>query len=105
MAEDETDEARFIVQKIMELISTGESIRAYRDMAVFYRINAQSRAMEDELVKHRIPYTVVGGMKFYERKEIKDVLAYLKLMNNPSDGLSLKRIINVPTRGIGRAHV
>ena len=101
VAEDETDEARFIVQKIMELISTGESIRAYRDMAVFYRINAQSRAMEDELVKHRIPYTVVGGMKFYERKEIKDVLAYLKLMNNPSDGLSLKRIINVPTRGIG----
>ena len=101
VAEDETDEARFIVQKIMELVSTGESIRAYRDMAVFYRINAQSRAMEDELVKHRIPYTVVGGMKFYERKEIKDVLAYLKLMNNPSDGLSLKRIINVPTRGIG----
>jgi len=101
VAEDETDEARFIVQKIMEFISTGESVRAYRDMAVFYRINAQSRAMEDELVKHRIPYTVVGGMKFYERKEIKDVLAYLKLMNNPSDGLSLKRIINVPTRGIG----
>ena len=101
VAEDETDEARFIVQKIMEFISIGESVRAYRDMAVFYRINAQSRAMEDELVKHRIPYTVVGGMKFYERKEIKDVLAYLKLMNNPSDGLSLKRIINVPTRGIG----
>jgi DNA helicase-2/ATP-dependent DNA helicase PcrA len=101
VAEDETDEARFIVQKIMEFISTGESVRAYRDMAVFYRINAQSRAMEDELVKNRIPYTVVGGMKFYERKEIKDVLAYLKLMNNPSDGLSLKRIINVPTRGIG----
>ena len=101
VAEDETDEARFIVQKIMEFISTGESVKAYRDMAVFYRINAQSRAMEDELVKHRIPYTVVGGMKFYERKEIKDVLAYLKLMNNPSDGLSLKRIINVPTRGIG----
>ena len=101
VAEDETDEARFIVQKIMEFISTGGSVRAYRNMAVFYRINAQSRAMEDELVKNRIPYTVVGGMKFYERKEIKDVLAYLKLMNNPSDGLSLKRIINVPTRGIG----
>jgi DNA helicase-2/ATP-dependent DNA helicase PcrA len=70
-------------------------------MAVFYRINAQSRALEDELVKNKIPYTVVGGMKFYERKEIKDVLAYLKLMNNPLDGLSLKRIINVPSRGIG----
>ena len=101
VAEDETDEARFVVQKIMEHISTGESIRPYRDMAVFYRINAQSRAIEDELVKNRIPYTVVGGMKFYERKEIKDVLAYLKLIDNPSDGLSLKRIINVPSRGIG----
>ena len=82
-------------------LSQGESVRAYRDIAVFYRINAQSRAIEDELVKNRIPYTVVGGMKFYERKEIKDILAYLKLIDNPSDGLSLKRIINVPPRGIG----
>ncbi|PIV24759.1 MAG: ATP-dependent DNA helicase PcrA [Deltaproteobacteria bacterium CG03_land_8_20_14_0_80_45_14] len=101
VADDETDEARFIVQKIVEHFSIGKSTRSYRDMAVFYRINAQSRAIEDELVKNRIPYTVVGGMKFYERKEIKDVLAYLKLMNNSSDGLSLKRIINVPSRGIG----
>ena len=101
VAEDEMDEARFVAQKIIGPISTGESIRPYREMAVFYRINAQSRAMEDELVKNRIPYTVVGGMKFYERKEIKDVLAYLRLMNNPLDGLSLKRIINVPSRGIG----
>ena len=101
VAEDEMDEARFVVQKIIEAISTEEPVRPYRDMAVFYRINAQSRAIEDELVKNKIPYTVVGGMKFYERKEIKDVLAYLKLMNNPLDGLSLKRIINVPPRGIG----
>jgi DNA helicase-2/ATP-dependent DNA helicase PcrA len=101
VAEDETDEARFVVQKIMQLLSTGKSVRSYRDMTVFYRINAQSRAIEDELVKNRIPYTVVGGMKFYERKEIKDVMAYLKLIDNPSDGLSLKRIINVPSRGIG----
>jgi len=101
VAEDEMDEARFVVQKIIEAISTEEPFRPYRDMAVFYRINAQSRAIEDELVKNKIPYTVVGGMKFYERKEIKDVLAYLKLMNNPLDGLSLKRIINVPPRGIG----
>jgi len=101
VAEDEMDEARFVVQKIIEAISTEEPVRPYRDMAVFYRINAQSRAIEDELVKSKIPYTVVGGMKFYERKEIKDVLAYLKLMNNPLDGLSLKRIINVPPRGIG----
>jgi DNA helicase-2/ATP-dependent DNA helicase PcrA len=100
-AEDETDEARFVAQKIMDHISTTKSARPYHDISVFYRINAQSRAIEDELVKNRIPYTVVGGMKFYERKEIKDVLAYLKLIDNPSDGLSLKRIINVPSRGIG----
>jgi DNA helicase-2/ATP-dependent DNA helicase PcrA len=101
VAEDETDEARFVVQKVMEHISTGESVKPYRDIALFYRINAQSRAVEDELVKNKIPYTVVGGMKFYERKEIKDILAYLKLIDNPPDGLSLKRIINVPSRGIG----
>ncbi|OGP66668.1 MAG: ATP-dependent DNA helicase PcrA [Deltaproteobacteria bacterium RBG_13_47_9] len=107
-AEDEADEARFVVQKIMEQCSSsspigfsGGSGRPYRDIAVFYRINAQSRAIEDELVKHQIPYTIVGGLKFYERKEIKDILAYLKLIANPSDGLSLKRIINVPSRGIG----
>ncbi len=101
VAEDEEDEARFVAQKIMQHLSAGKSIRSYRDLAVFYRINAQSRAIEDELVKNRIPYTVVGGMKFYERKEIKDILAYLKLTDNPSDGLSLKRIMNVPSRGIG----
>jgi DNA helicase-2/ATP-dependent DNA helicase PcrA len=114
-AEDEADEARFVVQKIVEqcsprgrVLSTfsstgfpGGSGRPFRDIAVFYRINAQSRAIEDELVKHQIPYTIVGGLKFYERKEIKDILAYLKLIANPSDGLSLKRIINVPPRGIG----
>ena len=101
VAEDETDEARFAVQKIMGHVSTGESAKPYRNIAVFYRINAQSRAIEDELVKNRIPYTVVGGMKFYERKEIKDILAYLKLIDNPSDGLNLRRIINVPSRGVG----
>ncbi len=107
-AEDETDEARFVVQKIMEQCSpfsptesSGGSGRPFRDMAIFYRINAQSRPIEDELVKHQIPYTIVGGLKFYERKEIKDILAYLKLIANSSDGLSLKRIINVPSRGIG----
>jgi ATP-dependent DNA helicase UvrD/PcrA len=101
VAEDEADEARFVVQKIMQLLSAGSSVKSYHDITVFYRINAQSRAIEDELVKNRIPYTVVGGMKFYERKEIKDVMAYLKLIDNPLDGLSLKRIINVPSRGIG----
>ncbi len=104
VAEDETDEARFVAQKITDL-SSEKSVRSYHDLAIFYRINAQSRAIEDELVKNRIPYTVVGGMKFYERKEIKDVLAYLKLIDNPSDGLSLKRILNVPSRGIGEKTV
>ncbi len=102
VAEDEKDEARFIVQKIEEWIqSSSKGIKTYRDIAVFYRINAQSRAIEEELVKNRIPYTVVGGLKFYERKEIKDILAYLRLITNTSDGLSLKRILNVPPRGIG----
>jgi DNA helicase II / ATP-dependent DNA helicase PcrA len=108
-AKDEKDEARFVVRKIEELChpSVASSAapvgsgRAYRDVAVFYRINAQSRAVEDELVKNQIPYAVVGGMKFYERKEIKDVLAYLRLIDNPSDGVSLRRILNVPPRGIG----
>jgi len=105
VAEDEDDEARFVVQKIMEHASNGKSVRPYHDISVFYRINAQSRAIEDELVKRKIPYTVVGGMKFYERKEIKDILAYLKLIDNPSDGLSVRRIINVPPRGIGEKTV
>jgi len=106
-AEDEADEARFVVQKIVEQCHSpstgfqGGSSRPYREIAVFYRINAQSRAIEDALIKHQIPYTIVGGLKFYERKEIKDILAYLKLIANPSDGLSLKRIINVPPRGVG----
>ncbi|MBM4341135.1 MAG: DNA helicase PcrA [Deltaproteobacteria bacterium] len=103
VAEDEEDEARFVVRKISNdiLSNPEESNRAYRHIAIFYRINAQSRALEEELVKHQIPYTIVGGLKFYERKEIKDILAYLKLIANPSDGISLKRIINQPPRGIG----
>ncbi len=108
-AEDEEDEARFVAKKILERcrpspFSTGlqdKPARPFSDIAVFYRINAQSRALEDELVKNGIPYTIVGGMKFYERKEIKDILAYLKLIANPSDSLGLKRIINTPPRGIG----
>lgn len=107
VAEDEADEARFVVRKIVEQIQPAapetpqNGNGSYRDIAVFYRINAQSRAIEEELVKHQIPYTIVGGVRFYERKEIKDILAYLKLISNPSDGISLKRIINHPPRGIG----
>ena len=108
-AEDEEDEARCIAQKVIELCRSssfftgtqGPPVKSFRDIAVFYRINAQSRALEDELVRNGIPYTIVGGMKFYERREIKDVLAYLKAVANPSDNLSLKRAIHIPSRGIG----
>lgn len=107
VAEDEEDEAGFVVRKIHEHIHSNPkgSEKPYQDIAVFYRINAQSRALEEELVKNQIPYTIVGGVKFYERKEIKDILAYLRLMANPSDGISLKRIINHPPRGIGEKTV
>jgi len=108
-AEDEAEEARFVVQKVLEQCHPSSpppegaitSGRTYRDVAIFYRINAQSRPVEEELVKQQVPYVIVGGVKFYERKEIKDILAFLKLIANPSDGLSLKRIINIPPRGIG----
>ncbi len=111
VGEDEEDEANYVVRKIAEYVnavsqkSNERPVRSYRDIAVFYRINAQSRAIEEELVKNQIPYTIVGGVKFYERKEIKDILAYLKLIANPSDGISLRRIINHPPRGIGEKTV
>ena len=90
-------EANFIAQKIKFL--KGEY--RYNDMAVLYRTNAQSRQIEDAMMKYGIPYQIIGGFKFYERKEIKDLLAYLKLINNNSDNLSFERIINSPKRGIG----
>jgi len=105
IAEDEEDEARFVVKKILEQIESSDKKLRYRDISVFYRINAQSRAIEDEFVRNRIPYTIVGGMKFYERKEIKDILAYLRVISNPDDDLSLKRILNIPPRGIGEKTV
>ena len=71
-------------------------------MAVLYRTNAQSRAIEDSLMREGIPYQIIGGVRFYERKEIKDALAYLKLIINPHDDVSLRRVINVPARGIGK---
>ncbi len=95
-AEDELDEARYVAGHIVEKISG-----TYRDFAVLYRTNAQSRALEEELIKRDIPYMIVGALRFYERKEIKDVLAYLRIIANPSDSVSLKRIINTPARGIG----
>jgi DNA helicase-2/ATP-dependent DNA helicase PcrA len=96
--EDEKDEADFVVKKIQAL----KGKKAYKDMAIFYRTNAQSRAFEDVLRRENIPYMIFGGMKFYERQEIKDMMAYLKVIINPSDTVSLKRIINVPARGIGK---
>ena len=99
-AEDEYDEATFVVEQINRL--KREEYFKYSDFAVLYRMNAQSRAIEDILRREDIPYKIVGGLKFYERKEIKDIISYLRLIQNPSDNLSLKRIINEPKRGIGK---
>ena len=98
--EDEYDEGRYIVEQIQHL--KREEYFKNSDFAVLYRMNAQSRAIEDILMREGIPYKVIGGLKFYERKEIKDIIAYLRLIHNPSDNLSLKRIINEPKRGIGK---
>ena len=99
-AEDEYDEATYIVQQI-EHLKMEEYLKP-KDFVILYRMNAQSRAIEDILRRENIPYKVVGGVKFYERKEIKDAIAYLRLIHNPADNLSLKRIINEPKRGIGK---
>jgi DNA helicase-2/ATP-dependent DNA helicase PcrA len=95
---DDRGEADFICKRIIELKSAGTS---YQDMAIFYRNNSLSRVLEDELRKNRLPYRVVAGIKFYERKEIKDLLCYLRIVVNGKDSLALSRIINVPARGIG----
>jgi DNA helicase-2/ATP-dependent DNA helicase PcrA len=97
-AQDEHDEAGFVAERIGELEAAGRSLS---DIAVFYRTNAQSRVIEDMLGRHQVPYNVVGGLKFYERREIKDALAYLRVLVNPDDQVALKRIINVPRRAIG----
>lgn len=99
VAENEQSEARFIVDRVDELIDNEKY--TYGDFAVFYRTNAQSRAIEDALVRSGIPYKVVGGTRFYERKEIKDALAYLRVVANPDDDVNLRRILNVPKRAIG----
>lgn len=100
---NEYEEARFVVQNIESLMRTGP--RSYKDFAVFYRTNAQSRVLEDHMRSHGIPYKIVGGMKFYERMEVKDILAYLKTMLNPTDDIAVERIINVPARGIGKTTI
>ena len=101
--DNEYDEATYIVEQINRL--KREEYYKYSDFAVLYRMNAQSRAIEDILRREDIPYKIIGGLKFYERKEIKDIIAYLRLIYNPSDNLSLKRIINEPKRGVGKTSI
>jgi len=99
LAVDERDEARYITDNIIKLNTVYRT--AYKDIAILYRTNAQSRVIEEGLRNGAIPYTMVGGLRFYDRKEIKDIMAYLKVVFNPADAISLLRIINVPRRGIG----
>lgn len=102
-ADSEQSEAQFVAGKIKEAIQSGK--RKYSDFAILYRTNAQSRVMEEVLLKSNIEYSIVGGVKFYDRKEIKDTLAYLRLIANPDDDISLTRVINVPKRGVGSSSV
>lgn len=101
-AVDEKEEGHFIIKEIKKLLEEGYS---KKDMAVFYRTNAQSRSLEEQFLKSNIPYKVVGSFYFYSRKEIKDLISYLKLILNPEDDISLRRVINTPKRGIGDASI
>ena len=101
---DELDEADALVQTILAAKERTPGLR-WGDMAVLYRVNAQSRVLEEALVRFSVPYTIVGGLRFYDRREIKDTLAYLRLLLNPADGISLLRVINVPRRGIGKTTI
>ncbi len=100
-ARDEYNEASLAIQRLKAIVS--ERQLTYRDFAVFYRTNAQSRVFEEQLIREGIPYTIVGGVRFYDRKEIKDAIAYLRIVANPNDSLSLQRVINTPPRGVGKA--
>ncbi len=102
-ADSEQGESQFVVGKMKELVQKEQ--RKYSEIAILYRTNAQSRVMEEALLKSNIEYSIVGGTKFYDRKEIKDILAYLRLIANPNDDISLTRVINVPKRGIGSTSV
>jgi DNA helicase-2/ATP-dependent DNA helicase PcrA len=102
-AEDEHDEAEWVAHETVRLRS--DQVLHWGDVAVFYRTNAQSRALEEAMVRAEVPYKVVGGTKFYDRKEVKDVLAYLRVLVNPDDEVSWRRIVNVPKRGVGDTSV
>ena len=101
-AEDEGDEATFVARQSIALHDDG---RAWRDLAVLYRTNAQSRVVEEAMMRLGVPYKVVGGTRFYDRREVKDAMAYLRAVVNPADEVSLKRVLNVPKRGVGDASV
>lgn len=99
VADNEHDEARFVAEEIDVLADKGEI--TYNDVAVFYRTNNSSRSLEEVFIRAGIPYKVVGGVRFYERKEIRDIVAYLRVLDNPGDAVSMRRILNTPRRGIG----
>ncbi|MFJ9081333.1 DNA helicase PcrA [Streptomyces sp. NPDC102384] len=99
VADTEHDEAQFIADEIDRLTDAGDALAG--DVAIFYRTNAQSRVFEEIFIRTGLPYKVVGGVRFYERKEVRDVLAYLRVLSNPEDSVPLRRILNVPKRGIG----
>jgi len=99
---NEKDEANFVVNKMINELTKNKT---YKDLAVLYRTNAQSRNMEEHLIKNNIPYKIVGGLRFYSRKEIKDIIAFLRVIHNSKDSVSWRRIINVPTRGMGQKSV
>ncbi|MBE4907345.1 DNA helicase PcrA [Bacillus luteolus] len=102
-ADSEFLEGQFVAGKIKQIVDSGA--RKYSDIAILYRTNAQSRVMEEVLLKSNINYTIVGGIKFYDRKEIKDILAYLRVIANPDDDISLTRIVNTPKRGVGASSI
>ncbi|NDD97086.1 MAG: ATP-dependent DNA helicase PcrA, partial [Actinobacteria bacterium] len=101
-ADDEGDEAAFVARTMHSMHATG---RTWGEMAVFYRTNPQSRVVEEILMRFGIPYKVVGGTRFYDRREVKDAVAYLRVITNPADEVSIKRVLNIPKRGIGETSV
>lgn len=101
-AQDELEESQYIAAEIQRQVSEGKRLKEF---AILYRTNVQSRALEEALLRRNIPYVIVGGFRFYDRKEIKDILSYLKLLQNPADSQSLKRVINEPRRGIGATSI
>src|SRR5207302_5409436 len=99
VADNEHDEAAFVAEEVDRLTDTGQATPG--QVAVFYRTNAQSRVFEEVFIRVGLPYRVVGGVRFYERREVRDALAYLRAIANPDDTVSVRRVLNTPRRGIG----